>query len=137
MLLTKASEYALLALSLIGRSDKPMDASTLSVSLGIPRSFLAKILQSLAKGEILISYKGIRGGFTLARPLSNITILDVIRAVEERPASVFECSSSVADCPSNRATACNIWPFLHRLQIKVDDFLEQITLEELWGSCGS
>lgn len=135
MLLTKASEYALLSLSLIGRSSKPMDATSLSSALGIPRSFLAKILQSLAKGEILLSYKGIHGGFALARPLGEITILDVIRAVEERPASVFECSSNVSDCPSNRAMACNIWPFLNRLQVKVDSFLGQITLEDIWGSC--
>lgn len=133
MLLTKASEYALLSLAVIAAGERPVDASTIASRLGIPKSFLAKILQNLAKGEILLSYKGINGGFAIARALDQITILDVIKAVEEKPANVFECSSNAADCPSDRAAACPVWPFLFKLQGKVDRFLENITLDELIG----
>ncbi|MEF3191737.1 MAG: Rrf2 family transcriptional regulator [Campylobacterales bacterium] len=133
MLLTKASEYALLSLAVIAKSDKPVDASTIAEQLGIPKSFLAKILQNLAKSDILRSYKGINGGFELTHPLSSITIMSVIKAVEEKPANVFECSGNAADCPSDRAFSCHIWPFLYRLQCKVDRFLEGVTLDELLG----
>jgi len=54
MLLTKASEYALLSLILISKEDYPIDVDTLSKKLNISKSFLAKILQSLA-----LSVKGI------------------------------------------------------------------------------
>lgn len=133
MLLTKASEYALMSLSLIVHSDKPLDVTKLSTELNIPKSFLAKILQSLAKDGILTSHKGVNGGFSLSKSIDQITILDIIKAVEDKPASVFECSGGINDCPGNRATTCQIWPFLHVLQGKIDTFLTGITLEELWG----
>ncbi len=57
MLITKASEYALLSLIVLSRATSPMDSETLSKELSISKSFLAKILQSLAKSGILNSYK--------------------------------------------------------------------------------
>jgi len=133
MLLTKASEYALLSIALIAKSDDPKDAETLSVRLGIPKSFLAKILQSLARADILVSFKGARGGFALAKKPHEISILDVVHAVEVKSAHVFECSGALEDCPSGEAKAsvCTIWPYLHKLQIQIDDFLGEITLEEM------
>ena len=67
MLLTRASEYALLSLALIGESGDPKDVDTLSKQLDISKSFLAKILQNLAKAGILVSYKGAKGGFALKK----------------------------------------------------------------------
>jgi len=55
MLLTKKSEYALLSLVSIAKSDQPKNVDILATELGISESFLAKILQNLAKNGILIS----------------------------------------------------------------------------------
>ena len=136
MLLTKASEYALLSIALIAKSDDPQDTETLASRLNIPKSFLAKILQALARNEILISYKGAKGGFALAKLPVEISILDVIKAVETKSANVFECSDSQMDCPGGeqKASFCSIWPYLNKLQVKVDDFLSSITLEDLLNS---
>jgi len=131
MLLTKASEYALLSLMLIGEDGAPKDAETLSSQLEISKSFLAKVLQNLAKNGILISYKGAKGGFVLNRPFDDISIIEVIRAAEGKNPSVFNCSSSYGYCPSNRASSCVIWPFLNRLQNKIDGFLENLTLKDI------
>ena len=67
MLLTRASEYALLALDSIRKSEKPKGAEQLARELNFPKSFLAKILQALAKNGILESKKGAHGGFIMAR----------------------------------------------------------------------
>lgn len=67
MLLTRASEYALLSLNIIKNSEKPKGAEQLSIELSIPKSFLAKILQALAKAEILESRKGAHGGFIMIK----------------------------------------------------------------------
>lgn len=136
MLLTKASEYALLSIALIAKSDDPQDTETLANRLNIPKSFLAKILQALARNDILISYKGAKGGFALAKLPSDVTILDIIKAVEAKSANVFECSDSLNDCPGGeeKATLCSIWPYLNKLQGKVDDFLSAVTLEDLLES---
>lgn len=136
MLLTKASEYALLSIALIAKSDDPQDTETLARKLNIPKSFLAKILQSLARSDILVSYKGAKGGFALAKLPYDITILDIIKAVEAKSANVFECSDSQTDCPGGveKATFCSIWPYLNKLQGKVDDFLVSVTLKDLLES---
>ena len=133
MLMTRASEYALLSLILLAKAEKPMDADTLSRELDISKSFLAKILQSMARQGILNSFKGVNGGFSLAREANEITVQQVLQAAEGKTPAVFDCSSSENDCPSNKASTCAIWSFLNRLQGKIDNFLDTITLEDILG----
>jgi Rrf2 family transcriptional regulator, iron-sulfur cluster assembly transcription factor len=129
MLLTKASEYALLSIFCISGKSEPIDVDTMASTIGISKSFLAKILQKLTKSGILKSYKGVKGGFVLARPISQISVLDIIRAVEENAAAVFECTSEHGCCPSEKVTNCMIWPTFVKLQGKIDKFLAELTLE--------
>ena len=133
MLLTKASEYALLSIIIIAKNKEPQPADTLSVMLNISKSFLAKILQSLARDGILISHKGAKGGFSLLRTPELVSILDIIKAVETKSTNIFECSDSLNNCPRgvNQASLCAIWPYLNELQGKVDNFLSSITLKDL------
>ncbi len=131
MLITRASEYAILSLILLSSANKPMDSETLSKELSIPKSFLAKILQSLAKAGILKSYKGVNGGFVLLKKPSEISMLEVMTSVEGKAPAVFECSPSESNCPSEKANICSIWPFLHKLQGKIDFFLGELTLTDI------
>lgn len=131
MLITKASEYAILSLIVLSKASSPMDSETLSKELSISKSFLAKILQALAKKEILNSYKGINGGFTLNKKPEEINMLDVFRAVEGKAPAVFDCAPSENDCPSDKANICSIWPFLNKLQGKIDSFFYNLTLADI------
>ncbi|MCX6076788.1 MAG: Rrf2 family transcriptional regulator [Campylobacterales bacterium] len=131
MLITKASEYAILSLIVLSKTDVPMGSETLSHELSISKSFLAKILQALAKDGILKSYKGVNGGFSLAKIPKEINMLEVMLSVEGKAPAVFECAPSVNDCPSNKAQMCSIWPFLNRLQGKIDSFLSDLTLADI------
>jgi len=131
MLITRASEYAILSLIVLSKAKEPMDSETLSRELNISKSFLAKILQSLAKVGILKSYKGVNGGFSLNKDVKNIHMLEVISSVEGKAPAVFECAPSESNCPSNKATICSIWPFLNRLQGKIDSFLSELTLADI------
>jgi Rrf2 family protein len=129
--MTRASEYALLSLIILAKAPRPLDVDTLSRELDISKSFLAKILQSLARKGILKSFKGVNGGFELARKSSEITVLEVLETVEGKSPAVFSCSPSKDECPSDKATTCSLWPFLNRLQGKVDAFLGVLTLEAI------
>lgn len=131
MLITKASEYAILSLIVLSKNKEPQDSETLSRELGIPKSFLAKILQSLAKEKILTSYRGANGGFALEKKTNEIDMLSVMSAVEGKSPAVFDCAPSVASCPSDKANVCSIWPFLNKLQGKIDSFLSELTLEDI------
>ncbi|MFV0481965.1 MAG: RrF2 family transcriptional regulator [Campylobacteraceae bacterium] len=131
MLITKASEYALLSLMLIAKKNSSQDVDTLATTLGISKSFLAKILQSLAKEGILKSFKGAKGGFMLALEPNKISVKDIIEFAEKKPTTIFECSPSHSNCPNNRAEVCTIWPFLNKFQSKIDEFLDSMTLADI------
>ena len=131
MLLTKKSEYALLSLISIAKSNEPKNVDELSRELNISKSFLAKIMQNLAKQNLVISHRGVNGGFALNKSWENITILEIVVAAEEKTPSVFECSPSPDNCPNQVAMLCTIWPLLNNLQIKINDFLEKLTLKDI------
>jgi Rrf2 family transcriptional regulator, iron-sulfur cluster assembly transcription factor len=131
MLLTKKSEYALLSLISIAKSNEPKNVDELSRELNISKSFLAKIMQNLAKQNLVISHRGVNGGFALNKSWENITILEIVVAAEEKVPSVFECSPSADNCPNQVAMLCTIWPLLNNLQLKINDFLEKLTLKDI------
>ena len=131
MLLTRASEYALLSLIVLARNEAPVDVDTLSKELDISKSFLAKILQSLAKADIIKSFKGAHGGFAMNAESMNSSLLHILSAVEAKTPSVFDCSNNKEDCPSNQASSCSLWPILNRLQGKIDTFLDSLTLADI------
>ena len=131
MLLTKKSEYALLSLLSISKHKEPINVDILSKELQISKSFLAKIMQNLAKQNLVISHRGVNGGFALNKSWENITILEIVVAAEEKTPSVFECSPSPDNCPNQVAMLCTIWPLLNNLQLKINDFLEKLTLKDI------
>jgi len=131
MLLTKKSEYAMLALVIIAKSRTPQNADILSTKLNISKSFLAKILQNLAKHNILKSYKGINGGFSLAKKSKDLTIFEIITIAEEKVPAVFECSSNINLCSANLSGGCTLFPVLNNLQFKINNFLKELTLKDI------
>jgi Rrf2 family transcriptional regulator, iron-sulfur cluster assembly transcription factor len=131
MLLTRASEYALLSLMIIAKQDAPVDTEKLSGYLKISKSFLAKILQNLARSDILNSYKGANGGFMLACDAAEITLQQILLSAEGKGVQVFNCTGSEEVCVQLEMKNCLIWSVLKTLQKKIDHFLEEITLDDL------
>jgi Rrf2 family protein len=131
MLLTRASEYALLSLDIIVKAQKPIGSEQLSKDLNIPKSFLAKILQNLTKNDILVSHRGAQGGYALKREAKDISVYEIICAVEGKKASVFDCISYSATCPNGVVGTCSISPFLAKFQFKIDNYLKGLSLEDL------
>jgi len=133
MLLTRASEYALLSLDIIRNSEKPKGAEQLSIELCIPKSFLAKILQGLAKADILESKKGAHGGFVMVKEAHEISVAEIIIAAEGKTPAVFDCSQYTTTCPNGVIGMCSISPFLVTFQNKIDTFLHKLTLEDIFN----
>ncbi len=131
MLLTRASEYALLSLDVIRKSNSPIGAGQLATELSIPKSFLAKILQSLAKQGILTSQKGAHGGFILSKDIEEISVNEIIFAAEGKIPAVFDCTQYTQSCPNGSIGSCAISPFLANFQTKIDDFLNDLTLGDI------
>jgi len=132
MLLTRASEYALLSLDIIRNSEKPQGAEQLAYELSIPKSFLAKILQGLAKSGVLESKKGAQGGFIMAKNANEISIAEIIIAAEGKTPAIFDCTQYTNTCPNGAIGNCSISPFLATFQTKIDTFLKELTLEDIF-----
>lgn len=73
----------------------------------IPRSFLAKLLQKLAKAKIVESHRGAKGGFRLARNPAEISLYDVIKA-SEGPVTMNICTTSKQRC--GLSATCRVHP---------------------------
>lgn len=72
-------------------SGTPVQASALAEFHGLPKAYLTKQLQALVRSGILCSAPGAQGGFSLARPSTEITLMDIVAAVEGR-ADLFQCT---------------------------------------------
>jgi Rrf2 family protein len=84
MKLSRASGYALQAIvgMAAGQSGVPVASQLTAEAEGIPERFLLKLLFPLVKANILLSRKGPRGGYFLAKPPAKITLLEIIEAVD-------------------------------------------------------
>ncbi|MBV1832889.1 SUF system Fe-S cluster assembly regulator [Novacetimonas pomaceti] len=88
--LSKLTDYAVVALVRLGQKEEVTTSPVLSRSTGIPEPTIAKVLKVLAAQGIVISQRGARGGYRLARPLDKISVAAVIQAIDG-PISLTTC----------------------------------------------
>jgi Rrf2 family protein len=84
MKLTRASSYALHAVAFMAaqKHDRPVASHLIAQARGIPERFLLKVLKPLVQARVLLSIKGPNGGYRLARPASDISMLEILEAVD-------------------------------------------------------
>ena len=97
--------------------------------MNVPQDFLAKILKQLVTRELVLSTRGARGGYRLGRPARNISVLDVIEAVEG-PVVVNLCQDGHHDsCRMSRG--CTLYGVWKRGQEKMLEVYRGATLDQL------
>jgi Rrf2 family protein len=89
--------------------EKPVKAERIANAQGIPLNFLENILGELRHAGIVRSHRGAEGGFRLARPATEVTVADIIRAVEGPLASVRGGPPEEAEYPGAAATLPRVW----------------------------
>jgi Rrf2 family protein len=84
MKLTRAASYAIHALAFMAtqKHNRPMASHNVAKARGIPERFLLKVLKPLVGARVLHSVKGPNGGYRLARPANDITLLEILEAVD-------------------------------------------------------
>ncbi len=130
MELTRKGEYAIRGILYLASQPrgKVVLISEIAEAAEIPRSFLSKIFQSFAKTGLVGSFRGTGGGFVLARPASQITLREIVEAVEG-PILPNRCLIGKGTCL--RDDTCRVHPVWRRVQNEVVAILDGITLEEL------
>jgi len=128
--LTRGAEYGLRAMMYLARVPEGEVASLREIGREqeIPESFLAKILQSLVHAGLAVSQRGAHGGFALARPASDITMRDVIEAVDG-PISLNQCVLWPEDC--DRSGECAVHRAWVRAQEQLMGVLDGVTIASL------
>lgn len=97
--LNRKTEYGLLALQYMARLENNEVATVKEIASQhrIPQSLLAKILQGLARKKIIQSVKGARGGYVMDGKITQLTLADVVEAIEG-PISITDCRSIDPNC---------------------------------------
>jgi Rrf2 family protein len=98
MQITRQADYAVRAVLHLSRNgDQRTATSTIAEEQRIPPSFLAKIISQLSIAGLLHTSRGARGGVTLAREPKDVTLLEVIEAIDG-PIQLNECVSDTSAC---------------------------------------
>lgn len=100
MQITRQADYALRAMYFLSKLDpnKRAATSTIAEEQKIPPSFLAKIISQLSIAGLIHTSRGARGGVSLSRPPENISLLEVVEAIDG-PLMLNECTHSPDGCP--------------------------------------
>ncbi len=127
---SQTSEYAIRALSLLVRHPRQefVLVSTLAAKAELPHYYLSKILQNLARMEVLDSRRGRQGGFRLARDPDEITLHEIVHAIENL-GQTCRCLLGQAECSDERA--CPLHEFWVGQTEKYMDTLRSTTLGDL------
>ena len=133
--LTKKADYGLMALKYLAEhaaasttGGSAQSAKDIADAYHIPPQLLAKILQTLARGGILVSHAGTNGGYALARPASEISAFEVIRTIDG-PLFITSCITIHGSC--DLLGHCTIKEPLLKVNDSIKDLLSDIKISDL------
>jgi Rrf2 family protein len=118
--------------------DKGLTAAKLAEFHGVPGAYLAKHLQALTRAGVFEAVPGRKGGYRLARPAMDITVLEVVEAVEGRTRA-FQCKEIRQQGPaagpkSDYKGVCGIARVMYDAEAAYREKLASVTINDLLGS---
>jgi Rrf2 family transcriptional regulator, iron-sulfur cluster assembly transcription factor len=136
MIFSSSTEYAIRGLSELASRGLPgcVMLDELVAGTDLPRDFLAKIFQKLVRADILHSAKGRGGGFMLARPAHEITLMQILQAIEgSQP--LDRCVVGLEQC--NDQMPCPQHDLYKPIRQRLKDYMNTTTLADLASSLRS
>jgi Rrf2 family protein len=131
MHITLEADYAVRIVSCLAQSGRRMEAKLIAEKTGVTLRFSLKILRKLVAGGIARSYKGIHGGYELARPLDEISLGDVIGIVEGNMV-LSRCLNEDYPCNCDKAT-CHFHAIYDEISQMVQQRLNEVKFSDLYG----
>jgi Rrf2 family protein len=130
MRVSAKSDYALRALiEMAGRSDgRPVSAEELGRQQDIPHGFLQAILADLRRAGVVVSQRGQSGGWRLARSAEEVSVADVIRAVDGPLVSVYGLRPEAVQYNESAEVLQHVWIAARR---SLRDVFEQVSIQQL------
>ena len=130
--LTRQSDYGIVLMTELAQEPvEPKSAPDLSGTLQIPLPMVSKILKLLAREGLLVSQRGSKGGYSLARAAAEISVVDIVTALEG-PIAITDCTDetvSAHDC--SREDICTVRGHWHVINQAVSRALRSVTLADM------
>ena len=130
--LSRLSDYGIVLMALlagrVGESGSPHNAREVAAEAHLPLPVVSKILKALARRGLLVSHRGSKGGYSLARPPQQITAAEMIAALEG-PIGLTECSAHPGQCVQE--ASCHVREPWQRINAAVRRALADVTLADL------
>jgi Rrf2 family protein len=131
MRITLESDYALRILSALATHEEKVDAKTLANETSVTLNFTLKILHKLVNCSLVKSFKGVKGGYSLALPPEEITLKQVIEYIDG-PIAIVRCLESAETCSLNQdKTACIYHHIFDTISLDVAKKLAGITISDV------
>ena len=124
------SDYAVRIVQYLAQSNERRDAQSIADSTCVSLRFTLKIMRKLVAADIVQSFKGAHGGYTLSRPASSITRRQVIEAVEG-PYRFSRCVDNGYACNCSSVTACPFHSVFDDITQMVIQKLDEATFDSL------
>ena len=127
--LSKLTDYGTVVMTYLAREPTRMhNATEIAARVGVALPTVSKVLKLLAKHGLVVSHRGTKGGYMLARPAAGITVAQIIDAMEGRIA-MTECSSAPGLC--QQEVECSIRVNWMRINQAIRTALEAVTLADM------
>ncbi|WP_371885085.1 SUF system Fe-S cluster assembly regulator [Caballeronia sp. S22] len=127
--MSKLADYGTVIMTAMARDpDSVQSASSIAAATGVAMPTVSKVLKTLSRDGLVVSLRGINGGYLLPRPPERITLADVIAAVDG-PFGMTECSAARGLCMQE--AACSIRANWQKISAVVYETLRQVTLADM------
>lgn len=130
--LSNLADYGVVVMTATARTTaegRPMSAAQVSALTGIPAPTVAKLMGQLGRSGLLASQRGVAGGFSLARDAREISLADIVEAIDG-PIALTHCGQAGTDC-CGLASTCQVKPHWAPVNRAVRDALSGVSLAEL------
>ena len=124
------TDYAVVLATHLAATERPHAARDLAVQTQIPEPTTSKVLKKLARAGVVVSQRGAKGGYALARSPEQIGVNEVIEAIEG-PIAVTECSDETTDSLCEYETNCGVRANWQRINVAVHNALSEVTLADM------
>lgn len=129
IILSRLADYGVIVAShLAGIPERQVNAAAVAAATRLPHATVAKVLKRLAHGGIVTGTRGAAGGYRLARAPEEISIAEVVTAIDGE-IGITQCASHVEGC--DRTTFCPTRPHWTHINRAVSEALSAVTLAEM------
>jgi FeS assembly SUF system regulator len=126
--ISKLTDYAILVMVELARDGEMLSAHALAERVHIEAPTASKVLKLLTGAGLLESYRGASGGYSVNRPAGDISVAEVIAAIEG-PIAMTECSAEEGLC--SQEDSCELRGNWQRISIAVAAALQEVSLAEM------